>query len=246
MLNRLRNLGCYLSGSIDFDPNKGKSWRLEISPFLEQKNIKVFNPLQHHKNFHIPEDIDIVKRPYMDKLLEEGKYTELREEMKDIVHLDLRAIDLSSFCIINYNTDLHLCGSVEEISIFSKQIKPILFMCKNGIKKLPSWLFGRHQTEYFFESWDDLKNYLTDIDSNPNYKFTRTDLKRWIFMSDAVMEENKEEIKPCPFCGGRCICNNPLSSDVVKGWYIACTNCYAFTAKWDSKEDAIEHWNTRK
>jgi len=60
------------------------------------------------------------------------------------------------------------------------------------------------------------------------------------------MEENKEEIKPCPFCGGRCICNNPLSSDVVKGWYIACTNCYAFTAKWDSKEDAIEHWNTRK
>lgn len=188
MPNRLRGMNCYLSGSIDFSPDKGKGWRDEITPFLEQKNVRVFNPLQHHKNFYISEDIDTIKRPYMSQLLKDGRYDELREEMKSIVHLDLRAIDLSSFCIINYDISIHACGSIEEISILSKQIKPILFMCKQGKKNMPSWIYGRHCPEYLFDTWEELKKYLTGIDSYPNYKFTKTDEKRWIFMAEGVMQ----------------------------------------------------------
>jgi len=184
-MNRLSGLGCYLSGGIDFSNDKGKGWRDDITPFLETKKVRVFDPLCHHKNFHIDEDIDSVKRPYMRSLLGEGRFDELREEMRELVHLDLRAIDLASFLIVNYDTSIHICGTVEEISIASKQVKPVLLMCKNGKRHLPSWLYGRLPHEHFFSSWDEIKDYLTGIDGDPNYPFTKVDLKRWIFFSDS-------------------------------------------------------------
>jgi len=197
-MNRLLGQSCYLSGSIDFSPDKGKGWRDEITPFIEGMGVKVYDPLNHHKNFNIREDIDEIKRPYMSKLLKEGRYDELQKEMKELVHLDLRSIDLSSFIICNYDTSIHMCGTIEEICIASKQVKPILLMCKNGKNKLPSWLYGRLNHEYFFESWDSLKHYLNDINSNPDYKFTQADDKRWLFFAGDHMHNNiiKPESEP--------------------------------------------------
>jgi len=81
-MNRLNKLAVYLSGSIDFAENKGCKWRNEITPFLEDKNVLVFNPLKHI--FDGTENIESVKRPHMDKLLENGNYDELRDEIKEI------------------------------------------------------------------------------------------------------------------------------------------------------------------
>ena len=39
----------------------------------------------------------------MQKLLKEGKFDELQYEMRELVHYDLRAIDLASFLIVNYD-----------------------------------------------------------------------------------------------------------------------------------------------
>ena len=183
-MNRLNGQSCYLSGAIDFSPDKGAAWREDITPFLQEINVRVFNPLRHHDNFCIEEDIDTVKRPHMEELLKNGRYEELQQEMREIVHLDLRSIDMASFMIVNYDTSIHMCGTIEEISIASNQVKPILLMCKNGKNKLPPWLYGRLQHEYFFDSWDSLKDYLTDINSNPNYRFTESDNKRWLFYND--------------------------------------------------------------
>jgi nucleoside 2-deoxyribosyltransferase len=187
-MNRLKNLGVYLSGPIDFSPDRGKGWRDEITPFLEEKGVRVFNPLNHHKTFHIKEDIDTVKRPYMRKLLSDGKFDELQYEMRELVHYDLRAIDLASFLIVNYDTSIHLCGTVEEISIASKQVKPVLLIAKNGKDKLPQWLYGRLPHSHFFANTEEVKNYLTQIDSNPDYQFTKVDLKRWTFFEGPHMQ----------------------------------------------------------
>ena len=180
-MNRLSGLGCYLSGPIDFSPDKGKGWRDEITPFLKNRGIRVFNPLNHHETFHIKEDIDTVKRPYMQKLLAEGKFDELQFEMRELVHLDLRTIDLASFMIVNYDTSIHLCGTIEEISIASRQVKPVLLIAKNGKDKLPSWLYGRLPHEHFFRNIDEVQEYLSKIDKDPNYQFTKVDKKRWLF-----------------------------------------------------------------
>ena len=52
------------------------------------------------------------------------------------------------------------------------------------------------------------------------------------------------ELKPCPFCGSEAkmyIFNNGLD------WQVECLNddCACGTTTWESKERAIEIWNTR-
>ena len=46
-LNRLKGLAVYLSGPIDFAEDMGCKWRNELTSFLEDMNVKVFNPLRH-------------------------------------------------------------------------------------------------------------------------------------------------------------------------------------------------------
>lgn len=184
-MNKLNGLACYLSGPIDFDPDKGKSWRDDLTLFLEPLNVKVFNPLKHM--FSNTEAIEKFKRPFMKECLDSGKYDELRKEMKELNHWDLRAVDLSSFLIVFYNTSIHMCGTIEEMTQANKQTKPVLIMAKNGKKMLPSWLYGRYPHEHFFESWDELKNYINNIDNNMNYKFTEADNKRWLFFDGPHM-----------------------------------------------------------
>ena len=125
-LNRLKGLCAYLSGPIDHAVDKGAGWREDITPFLDKKNVKVLNPLKHcfWGVNELPE-----KRKRMASSLQRGDFSELREEMKGLVHLDLRAVDLSSFLVVNYDSTIHMCGTYEEIFIASKQPK----------RCLPSW-----------------------------------------------------------------------------------------------------------
>jgi len=179
-MNRLKGLAGYLSGSIDFSKDMGWQWRNQMTPFLEKMEVRVFNPLKH--SFYGTQDLDDKKRPRMAKLLKEAKFEELRKEMKDLNHWDLRCVDLSSFLIVNYDINTFTCGTHEEIFKANTQVKPVLLMIgKNHSKKMPKWIYGRFPPEHMFESWAAMKKYLKDIDSNPDYKFTVADLKRWLF-----------------------------------------------------------------
>lgn len=188
-MNRLKRLSAYLSGPIDFDPTMGKEWRDDIAEFLTNRGVTVFNPLKHI--FEGSQEIDTIKRPRMAQLLKDGKFEELKMEMRELVHFDLRAVDLASFLIVNYDTSIHSCGTIEEISVGNKQQKPILIMAKNGKKKLPSWIYGRMPWQHFFESWDELKEYIVNIDSNINYELTEPDKKRWLFFDQKQIKSNE-------------------------------------------------------
>jgi len=204
-LNRLKDLICYLSGPIDFAKDNGCMWRNSLTPFLENKNVKVINPLKHI--FYGTQDLDTVKRPKMAKLLEEGRYEELHREMKELTHWDLRSVDLSSFLIVNYDIDTFTCGTHEEIFKANTQMKPVLFMIGEGNRtKMPKWMHGRFHPEHMFETWEELKQYIVKVDSNPNYWFTEVDKKRWLFFDgdhmldtatdtllDTKIEEEKKE-----------------------------------------------------
>ena len=141
--------------------------------------MTVFNPLKHV--FYGTQDLDTVKRPRMDELLEQGNYHDLRKEMKDINHWDLRSLDLSSVIIVNYDIDVFMCGTHDELFRAASAHKPVLLMVGDKRKKLPKWIYGILPPEHMFESWDDLIFYLGDINSNPDYEFTEADDKRWLF-----------------------------------------------------------------
>jgi len=185
-MNRLKDLACYLSGAIDFTDDKGSTWRNMITPFLEDKDVRVFNPLKH--SFFGTQDLDTTKRPRMEELLKEGRFEELRDEMKDLNHWDLRAVDLSSFLVVNYDISTFTCGTHEEIFTANRQQKPVLLMIGDKRREMPKWMYGRFPPDHMFESWDLLKEYLNDIDSNPYYTFSEGDEKRWLFFDGDHME----------------------------------------------------------
>lgn len=187
-MNRLKDLACYLSGPIDFTKDKGKGWRETITPFLEERGVRVFNPLKH--SFYGTQDLDSIKRPRMKKLLSEGRLLEHREEMKDLNHWDLRCVDLSSFLIVNYDNSVHMCGTYEEIFIANKQHKPVLLVLNCPKNKISSWMHGRFPPDHMFEGWDELKRYLSEIDRNPNFQFSESDNKRWLFFDGPHMNPN--------------------------------------------------------
>lgn len=49
-----------------------------------------------------------------------------------------------------------------------------------------------------------------------------------------------EELKPCPFCGGK----NMRIWNTSRPW-VSCDDCLANTAYGETKEEAIEQWNRR-
>ena len=184
-MNRLKGLACYLSGPIDFAEDMGCAWRNQLTPTLEAMNVKVFNPLKH--SFYGSQDVETIKRPKMDKLLAEGKYSELRDEVKDINHWDLRSLDLSSFLVVNYHIDTFMCGTHEEIFTANRQSKPVLLMVGEKMSLLPKWMYGRFPPEHMFGSWHDLIIYLRGINTGRDYKFTEADNKRWLFLDGSHM-----------------------------------------------------------
>lgn len=180
-MNRLFNLSAYLCGPIESESDFGHGWRDEITPFLESLNVRVFNPLK--PTFHGTAYLNEVKRPYMDKLFEDRNWDALREEVKQINRWDLRAVDLSSFLVVNYNLDVRMCGTYEEIFLANKQNKPVLLVVKDK-SKVPLWMHGRvPMRSHCFEGWDALKDYLNRINSDVNFKFDPADTKRWLFFA---------------------------------------------------------------
>ena len=183
-LNRLNNLGCYLCGPIDFAEDLGRGWREDITDFLVARNATIFNPLEHP--FHGVKTFDDVKRPYLKHLADTRQFDKLRDEIKAINKWDLRAIDLSSFVVVNYNMDIPMCGTHEELFMANRQNKPVLLIVKDK-SKMPKWLYGRVPHEHMFEGIDALKEYLSSVDTDPDFDFCEADTKRWLFLEGPWM-----------------------------------------------------------
>jgi Lar family restriction alleviation protein len=52
--------------------------------------------------------------------------------------------------------------------------------------------------------------------------------------------EHKEELMPCPFCGGEA-----MNRKVNRVYYVFCTNCYVKTVDSITPDKAIAAWNRR-
>ena len=178
-MNRLYGMNAYLAGPIDFVEDLGADWRDMMEIYLRSRNVRPLNPLK--PIFHGSGTMD-VKRPEIARLQKEEKWEELREAVKPIVRWDLRAIDLSSFVVCNYNVDIHQCGTYDEIfTANGDQCKPVLFQMNGQKNRLPKWMYGRFPHQHMFNSWEELKDYINRIDTDPNFEFTNYESKRWMF-----------------------------------------------------------------
>lgn len=161
-MNNLSKQRCYLAGAVDRVADRGHSWRDDITPFLTGLGVVVLNPLKKPTYFG---DEDNETALYKKQLKKERKYDELSHIMKAIRSVDLRMVDISDFLIVNLDIDVHPCGTLEEIFWANRQKKPILIHMEQGKHNAPDWLFGTIPHHFIFDTWQQIGNYLLEIDS---------------------------------------------------------------------------------
>ena len=173
-MNRLNNQRCYLAGAMDRVPDRGKTWRDSITPFLQSFGVKVFNPITKPIDIGLEDDHSHIVKT---KLKAEEKYDELSRIMKTIRSVDLRLVDISDFLVVNLDITVHPCGTLEEIFLANRQKKPIIVHMEQGKNQTPDWLFGTIPHQMIFSSWEDVKQYLTHISTDSSIE----SYKRWYF-----------------------------------------------------------------
>lgn len=173
---RLNKKRVYLAGAIDRVADRGMGWRDMITPFLINMGIVVFNPIKKPTDVGM-EDSDVQNKKTKLKL--EKKYDELSILMKTIRSVDLRLVDVSDFLIVSLDLNTHPCGTYEEIFLANRQKKPIIIHVEQGKENAPDWLFGTIPHDLFFSTWDEVKNYLSYINSSP----TINTHNRWFFFN---------------------------------------------------------------
>lgn len=175
-MNRLKNQRAYLVGAMDRVADRGIGWRENITPYLENLGVTVYNPLK--------KPIDIGKED-SDAFLKKVEYRtakdydKLSEMMKTIRNVDLRLVDISDFIIVNLNLNTHPCGTYEEIFLANRQKKPIIVHVEQGKHQTPDWLFGCVPHQLFFSSWNEIKIYLNYINTSNSIEH----LNRWYFFN---------------------------------------------------------------
>ena len=175
-MNRLKNQRVYLAGAMDRVPDRGSTWRDNITPFLQDLGVVVFNPIKKPSIVGIE---DAATHELKTKLKNQERYEGLSQVMKVIRSVDLRLVDISDFLIVNLDLDIHPCGTYEEIFSANRCKKPILIHVEQGKINAPDWIFGTIPHQMIFSSWDDLKNYLKHIHTDENIESYR----RWQFFN---------------------------------------------------------------
>jgi nucleoside 2-deoxyribosyltransferase len=163
MINKLKNHRVYLAGAMDRVKDRGNGWRDTITPFLENLNITVFNPIKKPTSIGLEDE---ETQEYKKSLKLNLKYDELSFLMKTIRSVDLRLVDISDFLLVNLDLDVHPCGTYEEIFWANRQKKPIIVHMVQGKHNAPDWLFGTIPHQMIFSNWLEIKKYLIDINNN--------------------------------------------------------------------------------
>lgn len=179
-MSRLRGLRCYEAGAIDRAHDGGVGWRQEISNWLKQKGVIVFDPTCK------PIDQAGENLSAMDKRRAwktDGRWDLLQNHMRRIRTVDLRMVDIVDFLVVHIDLDVYACGTMEEIFWANRMKKPTLVVCHQGKSQIPDWLFGTLPHEHLFGSFEDLLSYLDYVDTAEDV----STIDRWLFFDTSAL-----------------------------------------------------------
>jgi uncharacterized membrane protein len=173
-MNRLKNTRCYLCGAMDRVKDGGVGWRAEMKERLGDLGIVWLDPCCKPTTLAVENSNT---RKALAQAKEAGAYDVVTEQVKIIRCIDLRMTDIADFVVVNLDTDVHACGTYEEIANANRQKKPIIVHVEQGKKNAPSWLFGMLPHQMIFSTWEEVDEYLRHV--NEDEQVDRS--HRWYF-----------------------------------------------------------------
>jgi nucleoside 2-deoxyribosyltransferase len=165
----LENSKLYLSGAIENDSNSQNNWRdIPKKVLRERFKINVFDPFEDPKQQWTKTLI---------KAREEENYEEIISIAKNFVQKDLCEVDISDFLIAYLPYKVATVGTHHEIIHKYNLKKPVLLVCPQGKQYLPFWYWGFINKDFMFSSFEDLYNYLDEVD-----KGLHKNNRRWNYL----------------------------------------------------------------
>ena len=145
----------YLSGSVEFSPDYGKSWRAEITPFLRELGHEVYDPaLDEKKNL---EDHEV-------REFRRWKTTDLarfQQTIRKIIAWDLDWIEKSDYVICYWDEAAGRgAGTQGELTFAHRDGMPVYVVLGTPLEKVSGWILGC-ATEVFTD-FSNLKSYLSN------------------------------------------------------------------------------------
>jgi hypothetical protein len=158
----------YVGGPIEFD-NNAYNWREPLKTFLkEELKLLVFDPLDDSKQSAQPDLLAARDRK---------DYDEMRTIAKIFVEKDLGLVQRMDFTISHIPHKIPTTGTVHEIVTSVNAKNPTLLVCPQGKHMAGLWYFGMIPHQHIFGSWDDVMNYLREVDEGKH-----SDDRRWRFV----------------------------------------------------------------
>lgn len=160
-MNVLKNTKAYLIGPMQYQD--GQAWREDFSLFLNGLGVISLDP--YKKPFLNAPDEDSETHAKMATLMNNGDYDDVAHFFKQIRSLDLSMVDRSDFIVCYLNPKTPTFGTMEELSWAVRMKRPIFIIMEGGKSKTPLWVMGMLPHKYIYDSFDDVKKVLTNIDS---------------------------------------------------------------------------------
>jgi len=188
-MNRLRGLSAYLAGPIDDVDDDGVGWRNLITDRLQPFGLNIFDPCNKPSEIsEIGEEKDKVMA-----LKNTGDWQGLHEEMKKIVHIDLRMVQKSDFLIayLPHVPGVRITGTIAEMTVALDNHIPVLVLAPSGPASVSNWIHGIIHPRDMFSTMGDLMKRLEEVDDG---KEDDIDMNKWQFFKwDAVEYENNSK-----------------------------------------------------
>jgi hypothetical protein len=146
----------YLSGSIEYSPDYGKSWRAEITPFVLDLGHDVYDPaLDEKKNLDDHEVRDFRK----------WKTTDLprfQATIRKIIAWDLDWIEHKSDYVICYFDEAagRGAGTQGELTLAHRMGVPVYVVLGMPLEKISGWILGC--ATQVFTDFEELKVFLSE------------------------------------------------------------------------------------
>lgn len=178
-MNILAGTKTYLIGCMQYQ--NGEEWRNDMTEFLNQKNIVVFDPykkpfINSPKEDQLTQDLMMaLMEGRRDDIAPSAQFDIVAAHYKQIRSFDLAMVDKSDFIVCYLNPNVPTYGTVEELVTAVRLKRPIFIVVEGGKSKTPLWVMGMLHHKYIYDDFDQLKKMLTSIDNGEK----EADNRRW-------------------------------------------------------------------
>jgi nucleoside 2-deoxyribosyltransferase len=144
----------YLCGAIEYSPDQGKTWRAEVTRFLNELGHEVYDPALDEKK-------DLTEQEIRD--FREWKKTDLprfQQMIRKIIQYDLDWIEeRCDALVVHWDDDaVQGAGTQGELTVAYRRGVPIYLVTKLPVEKVSGWVLGC--ASHVFPGFAELREYL--------------------------------------------------------------------------------------